>query len=293
MTDTPGSTPPFPGFPGFPPAEMLDRMWGMMRLTPFGAAFPGTQPGAAQGFVPSLSMMSDMMAPLTNVEELDKRITDMRAVEQWLKLNLNMLQSAIQALEVQRATLATLRAFGAFAQQSMSQPVGEAPSREPSAREHADDARAASGSRGGSPREDEAGETGQSAQDAGQASGENTPPPGFDASGWWNLLQSQFNQIAQFAMAQPGMAAGAATGEASEATASGDREAGEGATAGEGGAQGEGHANHSRAERAAGAGARQAAAKRPAAKRAPAGKTAKQGKGAGGAASRKTSNQPE
>ncbi len=67
-------------------------------------------------------MMSDMMAPLTNVEELDKRITDMRAVEQWLKLNLNMLQSAIQALEVQRATLATLRAFGAFAQSSMARP---------------------------------------------------------------------------------------------------------------------------------------------------------------------------
>ena len=38
MTDNPGSTPPFPGFPGFPPAEMLDRMWGMMRLTPFGGA---------------------------------------------------------------------------------------------------------------------------------------------------------------------------------------------------------------------------------------------------------------
>src|ERR1700751_702553 len=132
MTDHPGSTPPFPGFPGFPPAEMLDRMWGMMRLTPFGAAFPGTSPASAQGFVPSLSMMSDMLAPLTNVEELDKRITDMRAVEQWLKLNLNMLQSAIQALEVQRATLATLRAFGAFAQSSMAQPVGAAASPSPS-----------------------------------------------------------------------------------------------------------------------------------------------------------------
>src|ERR1700743_364157 len=130
MTDTPGSTPPFPGFPGFPPAEMLDRMWGMMRLTPFGAAFPGTSPASAQGFVPSLSMMSDMMAPLTNVEELDKRITDMRAVEQWLKLNLNMLQSAIQALEVQRATLVTLRAFGAFAQQSMAQPAATKPATE-------------------------------------------------------------------------------------------------------------------------------------------------------------------
>ena len=102
MTDTTDSTPPFPGFPGFPPAEMLERMWGMMRLSPFGSAFSGAQPGGGS-LGPSLSMMSDMMAPLTNVEELDKRITDMRAVEQWLKLNLNMLQSAIQALEVQRA----------------------------------------------------------------------------------------------------------------------------------------------------------------------------------------------
>src|SRR5580698_1907074 len=120
MTDTPGATPPFPGFPGFPPGEMLDRMWDMMRLTPFGSAFQGGTPGGATpGLGPSLSMMSDMLAPLTNVEDLDKRIKDMRAVEQWLKLNLNMLQSAIQALEVQRATLATLRAFGAFAQDSV------------------------------------------------------------------------------------------------------------------------------------------------------------------------------
>jgi hypothetical protein len=177
MTDNSGSTPPFPGFPGFPPAEMLDRMWGMMRLTPFGAAFPGTTPGASQGFVPSMSMMSDMMAPLTNVEELDKRITDMRAVEQWLKLNLTMLQSAIQALEVQRATLATLRAFGAFAQQSMTQPPPETP-KQPEPQSTA------------------------SAQESGEA-GDSTPPPAFDASGWWNLLQAQFNQIAQFAMAQP------------------------------------------------------------------------------------------
>ena len=126
MTDNQGDQ-PFPGFPGFPPAEMLDKMWSMMRLTTFGSAFPGSQPGTAQGFPSPLSAMSDMMTPLTNVEELDKRITDLRAVEQWLKLNLNMLQSAIQGLEVQRATLATLRAFGAFAQASMTQPpAGEA-----------------------------------------------------------------------------------------------------------------------------------------------------------------------
>jgi hypothetical protein len=188
MTDTAGSVPPFPGFPGFPPAEMLDRMWGMMRLTPFGSAFPGSEPGIAQGLGPSLSMMSDIMTPLTNIEELDKRITDLRAVEQWLKLNLSMLQSAIQAMEVQRATLSTLRAFGAFAQSQMSPPpAAEAP--RTSSKASTADASASSGSAEGSD------------------NAPPPPPPGFDASAWWNLLQAQFNQLAQFAMTQPAGAA--------------------------------------------------------------------------------------
>lgn len=177
MTDIPGGTPPFgsfPGFPGFSQQDMMEKMWDLMRLNPFAAA---AIPGGAQGMGPSLSMMSDMLAPLASIEEIDKRVTDMRAVEQWLKLNLNMLQSAIQALEVQRATLSTLRAFGAFAQQSMTQPAPEAPPRhvpQPAA----------------------------SAPEASEA-GESAASPAFDASGWWNLLQAQFNQIAQFAMAQP------------------------------------------------------------------------------------------
>jgi hypothetical protein len=142
--------------------------------------------------------MSDMMAPLTNVEELDKRITDMRAVEQWLKLNLSMLQSAIQALEVQRATLATLRAFGAFAQSSMSQPAAEsaAPSPAPATGwphpAAAAPAPAPAASRTASSADEPAGDEQETPA---------TPP--FDASAWWNLLQSQFNQIAQFAMTQP------------------------------------------------------------------------------------------
>jgi hypothetical protein len=147
-------------------------------------------------------MMSDMMAPLTNVEELDKRITDMRAVEQWLKLNLNMLQSAIQALEVQRATLATLRAFGAFAQQSMAQPAG-APTPAP---EKPHPAAAAT------PRP-------EAASSAEPEAGENANAPAFDASAWWNLLQSQFNQIAQFAMTQPAAAAAAESSVAGEDSA--------------------------------------------------------------------------
>ncbi|MEX3556451.1 MAG: PhaM family polyhydroxyalkanoate granule multifunctional regulatory protein [Burkholderia gladioli] len=188
MTDTPGSN-PFSGFTGFTPSDMLDRMWDMMRLSPFGA---GIGAAAPSGLPPSLSVMSDMMSPLSSVEELDKRITDLRAVEQWLKLNLGMLQSAIQALEVRRATLATLRAFGALAKESMAASAGPSASR--AASEPPPQAFGGPGPTGsGKP-------------------GAETPPPGgeaFDPAGWWNLLQSQFNQLASFAMTQPG-AAGAA-----------------------------------------------------------------------------------
>ncbi|KAA0209803.1 MAG: hypothetical protein EDM78_13365, partial [Proteobacteria bacterium] len=53
------------------------------------------------------------LTPTLDLEELDKRITDLKAVEQWLTLNMSMLQGTIQALEIQRTTIATLRAFGA------------------------------------------------------------------------------------------------------------------------------------------------------------------------------------
>ena len=51
-----------------------------------------------------------LVTPTLDIGELDKRITDMKAVEGWLKLNLNMLQMSIQGLEMQRATLAALQA---------------------------------------------------------------------------------------------------------------------------------------------------------------------------------------
>lgn len=51
-----------------------------------------------------------LTVPILDVNELDKRIIDMKTVEGWLKLNLNMLQMNIQGLEMQRATLAALQA---------------------------------------------------------------------------------------------------------------------------------------------------------------------------------------
>jgi hypothetical protein len=195
MTDTPGGTSPFgsfPGMTGFPQGDMMEKMWDMMKLNPFAAA-------AAPGGSPSLSMMSDMLAPLTNVEELDKRIKDMRAVEQWLKLNLNMLQSAIQALEVQRATLATLRAFGAFAQSSVEKA-------QTSSAASSTASSAASGWPAPPPEKPKAAAAEPSVEAPDEA---GVNDASFDPSGWWNMLQSQFNSLATLAMAQQNAGAAA------------------------------------------------------------------------------------
>ncbi|HEX5393308.1 MAG TPA: PhaM family polyhydroxyalkanoate granule multifunctional regulatory protein [Rhodocyclaceae bacterium] len=52
-----------------------------------------------------------MMAPTLDTDELDKRIADLKAVEGWLKMNLNMLQMSIQGLEMQKVTLAAVKAM--------------------------------------------------------------------------------------------------------------------------------------------------------------------------------------
>ena len=49
--------------------------------------------------------------PTFDIEELDKRIKDLKSVESWLSMNLNVLKSTIQTLEVQRATLMAIKSF--------------------------------------------------------------------------------------------------------------------------------------------------------------------------------------
>lgn len=49
------------------------------------------------------------MAPTLNVEELDKRIAELKVVHFWLDQNSKALGATIQALEVQKMTLATLK----------------------------------------------------------------------------------------------------------------------------------------------------------------------------------------
>ena len=61
--------------------------------------------------VPGMGLPGIVM-PTLSVEEINKQIADLKAVESWLSLNMNMLRGTIQALEVQSATISTLQSMG-------------------------------------------------------------------------------------------------------------------------------------------------------------------------------------
>ena len=85
--------------------EMFKTMWGQGAAGQAGQ-FPFTTDAskAAGGFGAAF--------PGLDVDELEKRIKDLKSVENWLNLNLNILKSTIQGLEVQHATMMALKSFG-------------------------------------------------------------------------------------------------------------------------------------------------------------------------------------
>src|SRR5499427_8680658 len=66
-----------------------------------------------QGLVKNASAamptVGQWIAPTLDPAELDKRIEELRTVQFWLEQNARMLAATIQALEVQRMTLSTLK----------------------------------------------------------------------------------------------------------------------------------------------------------------------------------------
>ena len=68
------------------PFEMFRRLWG-----PLGVPVPG------------------LTMPTLDPKEIEKRVAELKSVEAWLSMNLNMLRMAIQGLEMQRTTLAAMQ----------------------------------------------------------------------------------------------------------------------------------------------------------------------------------------
>ena len=64
--------------------------------------------GASQN-IPQMPNLANWVAPSLNLEELEKRIDELKAVHFWLEQNSKALGATIQALEVQKMTLATLK----------------------------------------------------------------------------------------------------------------------------------------------------------------------------------------
>jgi hypothetical protein len=64
--------------------------------------------GASQS-IPQMPNMASWIAPTLDVEELDKRISELKAVHFWLDQNSKALGATVQALEVQKMTLAALK----------------------------------------------------------------------------------------------------------------------------------------------------------------------------------------
>lgn len=55
--------------------------------------------------------MPGMVTPSFNVEAIEKKINELKSVENWMQVNLNVLKMTIQGLEVQKATLSALNNF--------------------------------------------------------------------------------------------------------------------------------------------------------------------------------------
>lgn len=111
-----------------------------------------------------------VFAPTVDIAELDKRISDLKAVEQWLNVNLSMLRGTIQGFEVQRSALEAVKAMGGALTSAPSPPES-------------------AGGPNASPLQ---------------------PLQLSSAANWWNLLQDQFNQVAAAALTGAGVSAGKA-----------------------------------------------------------------------------------
>jgi hypothetical protein len=169
--------------------------------TGFGKFVPGfdflqSLAKGASASVPQMPNLGNWVAPTLNVEELDKRIGELKNVQFWLEQNSRALSATIQALEVQKMTLATLKGMnfnlGDVANAFKLKPAEPATSSVTKATEAAKPTAEVSGNASGG----DSSQAGKAA-DAAQA----TAGAGLvDPLQLWGALTTQFQQIAATAM---------------------------------------------------------------------------------------------
>lgn len=210
--------------------------------TGFGKFVPGFDflqnlaKGAGAG-IPQMPNLGAWVAPSLSVEDLDKRIEELKNVLFWLEQNSRALSATIQALEVQKLTLATLKGMN-FNIAEMANSLRPKPAAMPAEAEP-------------EPEPEEAPDAGPDDAD-GKATDEAAPlKPMIDPLQLWGSLTQQFQTIAASALKE-------ATAAAAKASAKAPSKAASKAS------------TKSTAKAPPKAPAKKAAAKKPAAKRAPA-----------------------
>lgn len=153
----------------------------MMRQT--FSALSGTN-GLAKG----LAMQSTL-----DPAELEKKINELKSVESWLKLNLSMLSSTIQGMEVQLATITTLQQFMSANRDNAKPSWQYAPSAAPAPSAPAQTSKSES----------------QIPPAAKLKTSDVSNTDGAQA--WWNMLAQQFGQLAAATTASMPAAPGAKT----------------------------------------------------------------------------------
>lgn len=156
---------------------------------------------AWQGMATSGVLTQPAVAAGLTTEDLDRRISDLRAVENWLRINMSMLSSSIQALEVQRATIATLKSFA-----NVPGASGDAGDN-PSPLEVVLGIKPSGQAKIKTPAQAHEGPP-ESAGEPQAAPGAAAPDQAFPfqsdpaalsgaAQGWWDMLQKQFDTLAE------------------------------------------------------------------------------------------------
>ena len=163
----------------------------------------------ATGGLPQMPPLSSWVAPTINVEELEKRINELKTVQFWLDQNSRALSATIQALEVQKMTLSTLQGMNvsmgdlanAFQLKSADTLASAAQAMAPSASRPAPAAPAPSPTPSTFTSAPASAPASAASSNEGETTAKTTPEPGLiDPMQWWGALTNQFQQIASNAM---------------------------------------------------------------------------------------------
>jgi hypothetical protein len=163
------------------------------------------QPTAAAG-IPG---MASWVAPTLSIEDIDKRIQELKSVLFWLEQNTTALKATIQAMEVQKMTLTTLQSMNVNMADLAKAFTAKPPVSEPAPAAPADTASASKSSlfspkpapQAATPQPTPSEAPAEETSQTGEAkTAESASQPAVDPMQWWGALTQQFQTIASAAL---------------------------------------------------------------------------------------------